>query len=44
MFDLGTDETKELTLAFDVPHGAGSATLVITVARVAGLVPQANSS
>ena len=34
-FDLGTDESKELTLTFDVPHGATSDTLVITVARVA---------
>ncbi|HEX9121153.1 MAG TPA: hypothetical protein VF840_11495 [Terriglobales bacterium] len=35
LFDLGTDETKELTFTFDVPHEATSDTLVITVARVA---------
>ena len=34
-FDLGTDETKELTLTFDVPREATSDTIVITVARVA---------
>jgi hypothetical protein len=34
-FDLETDETKGLTLTFDVSHGATSETLVITVARVA---------
>lgn len=40
-FDVGTDETKELTITLDVPQGATSDTLVITVARVAD--PNANN-